>query len=335
MVEKREDWEVLIAKFLRGEATPEEAIELMEWRSATEENEALFTSLELVFHEVNGTNPYKEEDVNQAWISVKGDFREKAPVIPLWKRREIYTGAAAIALIAFLIGTLWQSGPTEPGGISGHDTIDSLQAQTHLVATNDVAEFELIDGSVIQLEPGSVVDIEQDFNTKQRVMSLTGNGTFDVTHDETMPFTIKMGKLNVVDVGTVFNLRTSGDTIKVVVSEGEVQLRLNNEVLNVSEGDSAFYVISQDLIERYKQPTSRQDKVFEFQGTKLSEVVTILGEFFNRKIVVMDQAIADCELSVTFKNESLANILNIISELLDIKVIRNNEIIGLYGEGCL
>ena len=187
--------------------------------SASEENEALFDSLERIFHQVNSSVPYEERSIEHAWNKVKPQFKEQQKVIPLWKRREVYIGAAALAVITFLIGSLWQSGRQNPPVVADKGTNDTIVEQTHLIATKDIAEFKLKDKSRILLEPGSAMDIEADFNSKQRVLSLTGSGTFDVTHDESMPFTIRVGKLKVVDVGTVFDIRSSGDTVKVVVSE--------------------------------------------------------------------------------------------------------------------
>lgn len=335
MVEKREDIEILIALFLRGEAKPEEAVALMEWRSKSDENELLFSSFEKIYHQVNGSLPYKEHSIDTVWNQVVTELKPSVKVVPIWKRFEFYIGAAAIAIIAFLIGAFWQAGQTNVNVVANNGNNESIIEQTLLKATSDVAEFKLKDNSSILLEPGSSVKVHSEFNSKQRILSLQGSGTFDVTHNEGMPFTINVGKLKVIDVGTIFKIRSIGDTVKVLVTEGEVQLKLNDRLLNVSEGDSAFYVISKDLIDRYKTPLSRQDKVFKFNGTKLSEVVVVLSQFYDRKIVIMDDEIANCTVSVTFRNESLANILDIISELLDIKVIRNKEIIGLYGEGCL
>lgn len=327
--------EALIVAFLKGEASPEKAMELMHWRKESEENEALFEALEKVFHQVNASSAYEVGDVHEAWNAVRTRAQAKSEVIPIWRRREVLFGAAAVAVIAFIIGFFWQRTLTDERPIAEDKVHDSIPAQNQVyTAGNTLTRFELIDRSTIELTPGSSAEIEPDFNRKNRIVNLKGSGTFDVVHNEARPFIVKVEKLKVMDIGTVFDIRSKGDTVKIVVSEGEVQLQLNGKLLNVAAGDSAFYVISEDLIARYRTAELRQDKVFEFNGTRLKEVVKILGEFFDRKIVIMDEAIADCPLSVTFKNENLTTILDIICELLDIKAIRNNEIIGLYGTRC-
>jgi ferric-dicitrate binding protein FerR (iron transport regulator) len=88
------------------------------------------------------------------------------------------------------------------------------------------------------------------------------------------------------------------------------------------------------LISRYKSPSDRIDHTFVFDGTSLKEVASVLSAFFNRKIVIVDKEIEDCPLSVTFKNENLATILDIIKELMDVRVSYKNDTIGIYGTEC-
>lgn len=334
MVEKREDIEVLIARFLRGEASPEQAMELMAWRSKTSENEALYSAIEKVYHSANNTAAYHEKDINLNWENVRASVKPKGNVRPLWKRYEFYVAAAAIAVIAFLLGNLWT--PNEIGGtIAEKPTKDSTTIETtHYFAEDRAETFVLKDQSNVILKQGSQLELLPGFNMDERAVKLEGSGEFEVVHDDQKPFSVLVERMKVVDIGTVFSIENFGDTVRVVVTEGEVQLQLNADVINVSAGDSAFYVISKDLIDRYKDEQQRKDTVFKFDGTELQDVAKVLSEFFNRKIVIKDTEIMKCPVSVTFRNENLATILDIISELLDIEVKRNNEIIEIYGKSC-
>jgi ferric-dicitrate binding protein FerR (iron transport regulator) len=197
-----------------------------------------------------------------------------------------------------------------------------------------VESFTLKDKSIVELQRGSKIVFDKDFNKKGRKLSLTGSGTFTVTHDEKSPFVLKVNKLEIHDIGTVFKVLSYSDTVKIIVYEGAVELRLNNQVINMVEGDSSFYLIEKQIISRYQQPSTRQDKIFKFDGTSLSEVARVLSGFFNQKIVISNKEIENCPLSVTFKNENLPTILDIIKELLDLEIIKRNNIIEIHGKGC-
>lgn len=336
MVKNQDEIEVRIAAFLRGESSPDAAMELMDWRAAHPDHEALFQSVEMLYNQVGNREPFVSPDVDSAWEAMKPDLKKEVRVVSIHTRKLWYFAVAALVVIAFIIGAFWSRWDEQPlfSEDGEQETEEEAARPTILKAQQSVESYVLSDRSEVSLLPGSSVEIPGDFDRVRRNILLKGSGTFDVTHNEDRPFTIEIEGLKVVDVGTVFSIRTLRDTVKVVVTEGEVQLRLNNEVLNVAAGDSAFYVISRQLIDRYRLPQARQDTIFIFDGTSLSEVTEILGSFFRRKIVIMDAAIANCPVSVTFKNEDLATILAIIEELLDVKIIRNNDIIGIYGSGC-
>ena len=197
-----------------------------------------------------------------------------------------------------------------------------------------MAYYTLEDDSKVTLQPGSKLTIPADFNENNRSLSLEGSGSFEVIHDENNPFVLSVGELEIYDLGTIFHVDRNGDTVKVSVDEGIVELNINGQNLALEEGDSAFYLVSQQVIKEYAAPTAREDVVFEFDGTSLSEVTEILSAFFKRDIEIKNPALETCPVSVTFKNEALATILEIIAELLDINIVQNKKTIEIYGESC-
>ncbi len=326
--------EELIALYLNGEATPEQAMELEDWKSESPKNLEVFASLEKVYNATHQVKPFAEPDMAKAWERVRPRKKKEAKIRSLWTDPRVWAGAAAVAIIAFLLGVLWNQSPGSNPMAEDQRPNVPVDEEVVFMALEEKTGYTLQDDSKVQLEKGSKLVLAADFNKNGRHATLHGSGTFEVVHDESNVFVISVEGLEVVDVGTVFSIDHKGDTVKVVVSEGAVELRLNGKLLDVAAGDSAFYVISSQVIDRYHTPEARQDHVFVFDGTSLKEVASILSKFFNRKIVVMDEAIRECPLSVTFKNEELATILDIIRELLDVKIVRNEGIIGIYGKGC-
>ncbi|GEM_PF-1056841 len=337
MVRTRNEIEELIASFLNGEATPEQAMWLEEWKAENDENLALFVLMEKTWSLSNGRERFKSPSVENAWKKVEVHIKERAKTIPLWKNPRFIIGVAAAGVIAFLLGVFFANSVQPEQFYADEDPDKSekvIPAENVLLASDKVSSFTLEDNSIVNLEEGSQLTLAADYNVNGRKVELKGSGTFEVVHDESNPFVVMVEGLEVYDIGTVFTIDTRGDTVSIVVAEGAVELRLNGKTLDMVEGDSAFYLISDRVMERYESKEVRQDKVFVFDGTNLEEVASILGKFFKRKIVVMDESIAECPVSVTFKNEDLPTILDIIRELLDVKIVRNKDIIGIYGEGC-
>ena len=331
MVRKREEIEILIGIFLNGEATPEQAMELEDWKSTSEENQQLFNELEKVYAVTHNIPMFGLKNEHQAWKNVEHQLTH-----PRSNKRNWYLlyAVAAVLLVVVLMKGFYTPEQAPVNHQAQNLLIDSTNLNTVIVASNAVQSFKLKDQSVVELQPGSKLTLDKNFNKNQRLVELSGSGKFTVVHNAKNPFILKVRGLEVFDIGTVFRIDNKGDTVKVSVDEGEVELRLNGNIISVTAGDSAFYVVSKQVISRYKDPKDRKDHTFVFDGTTLKEVASILSEFYNREIIVADKAIEDCPLSVTFKNENLATILDIIKELMDVQIIQKNNTIGIYGTGC-
>ncbi|MFK7787262.1 MAG: FecR family protein [Crocinitomicaceae bacterium] len=335
MLNTREEIDALIVRYLNGEAGPDEAMLLEDWKHDRPENNDYFLQLEKAHATMYGNETYVASSKGSAWKVIENEIGTTTKVIPLWKRPLFIVSLAAAAIIALVVVTqVLNPDDTDPLAEDA-ETKKSLTEQNNVIyASNQVAYYTLKDDSKVTLQPGSKLNIPKDFNENNRLLSLEGSGTFEVIHDEENPFILSVGELEIYDLGTIFHVDKIGDTVKVSVDEGIVEMKINGQHLALEEGDSAFYLISERLIKEYEEPSARKDVVFDFDGTSLSEVMDVLSKFFKREIVITNPELNECEVSVTFKNETLATILDIIAELLDITIIQNNKTIEIHGESC-
>jgi ferric-dicitrate binding protein FerR (iron transport regulator) len=334
MLNKREEIDALIVRYLNGEASPDEAIQLEDWKHIHSENNEYFLKLEKTFAATYGTTSYESNSTGNAWKVIENEINTKAKIIPLWKK-PLFITAIAAAIVALVVVTNFYN--TEKPFVAKKKTNTKTVVEDReniIYASTNVSSYTLKDNSKVTLQPGSKLTIPKGFNEKNRLLNLEGSGSFEVIHDEKNPFILSVGDLEIYDLGTVFHVNQVGDTVKVSVDEGIVELNINGQHLALEKGDSAFYLISQKVIKEYGTPTAREDVVFEFDGTSLSEVTNVLSAFFKREIVIKNPELVNCSVSVTFKNEELATILDIISELLDINIIQNKTTIEIHGESC-
>ena len=338
MVTHNENIENLIVQYLKGEASPEQAIQIETWKKESESNNKIFLDLEKTYALTHNLEVFKIKNKAGAWGKIESQMHKENRSIPLWQTKGFYIKLAAVFIVVFGLFQFWRGNSSDVrlADTSNDEQVITIEKEeaTILVASQKVKSFTLSDNSKIELQPGSELIISSDFNKNGRKVELKGSGKFNVKHDEKNPFSVKVKQLEVFDLGTVFRIDNLGDTVKISVDEGIVELRLNGKVINMVEGDSAFYSIKNEVISRYKNPISRIDHTFEFDGTSLKEVAQILSEFFNKKIEVKNKEIEDCTLSVTFKNEDLVTILDIIKELMDVQIENKKNTIGIYGKGC-
>jgi transmembrane sensor len=83
--------------------------------------------------------------------------------------------------------------------------------------------IHLVDGTQIQLDANS--RLRATISGASRVVTLEkGEAYFEVVHDAGRPFVVLAGKHRISDLGTKFSVLRDGDSVRVVVSEGRVQV---------------------------------------------------------------------------------------------------------------
>jgi transmembrane sensor len=153
---------------------------------------------------------------------------EPAPVVPAandnpagvgWKTawRGWLGGAIAAALVLALTTMLWPGVP------------DGTQYQT---APGETRLIALADGSTVELAGGSRIAL-----TGERGARLdAGQALFTIRHDDAHPFILMVGKEQLVDAGTVFDVRLAGETLDLAVSEGAVIVNPDRQALRIDAG---------------------------------------------------------------------------------------------------
>jgi ferric-dicitrate binding protein FerR (iron transport regulator) len=72
-----------------------------------------------------------------------------------------------------------------------------------------------------------------------------------------------------------------------------------------------------------------KEKRFVFDETKLSDVAQMLEETYGLKVTINNRELAERKVMGSFRAENVDELLNTISELLDINVIRQEDKVQL------
>ncbi|MCV6630583.1 MAG: FecR domain-containing protein, partial [Flavobacteriaceae bacterium] len=76
----------------------------------------------------------------------------------------------------------------------------------------------LPDKSVVQLNAGSSLIFENNFNTTSREVTLSGEGYFQIAHDKNKPFKVQTNKTEIVVLGTRFNIQSYKEDKQIVTT---------------------------------------------------------------------------------------------------------------------
>ena len=167
----------LLHRFSRGRCTPEEQEAVRQWLQ--QEDWPAWKVDEKIPDEVR----------RAIWAKLRGRLKTGtgAPV-----RRRLWPWAAAAA--AMLAGALWLAGAFGPHA--------ATQAPTVFTASGQPSRIILPDSSVVFLAAHASLTLDRHFGTAGRVVTLRGEGAFEVASDPAQPFTVVCGELRTTALGS-------------------------------------------------------------------------------------------------------------------------------------
>ncbi|NII26495.1 DUF4974 domain-containing protein [Pseudoflavitalea sp. X16] len=145
---------------------------------------------------------------------------KRRPVLSIAFHRWI--AAASILLVAGL--TLYYFLPAPSGARQQQTEIASRDISN---TTHHVQKITLPDGSMVWLSPQSMLRVPDNFNRATRVLTLSGQGYFEVAHDAAKPFSVQAGPVQTTVLGTHFNIEAypAESHTAVSLTQGRVAVR--------------------------------------------------------------------------------------------------------------
>jgi len=301
----------LISKYLCGEATPEEAMQLEEWKQTSKDNKLYFDNMQETFLLVSNVE-WSAPDKKAAWQKFTSESKSG------FKISWIY-GIAAVLSMGILVVVFLMKADKMP---------------LEIIANNTVVTRSLSDQSEVTLQPQSNITFEEGFGTRHRQLKLSGKGKFTVTHNEDLPFIIESNGVFIEDLGTVFSVESmpESDTVYVVVNEGIVRLydEHGSEII-IKAGENAWYIRSQKTI--ISDLDTRVLK-FDFKDTRLVEVIDLLEYTYQIDVKLSPESIGECKITTQFFDEEVATIITVIAETLGFKYEYQDHHYKIEGKPC-
>jgi len=236
------------------------------------------------------------------------------------------------------------------GGLAAAATIAIALTPASLFAPQAVAydtakgqhrSFTLADGSVIDLNAGSRLQVSLS-GRERRVVMGEGEAVFDVAHDPARPFVIAAGDRNVRVVGTRFDVRRRDGKLSVSVERGLVEVdpadgapgrgfRLHpGQRLDHLEGAPDVKLSAVDPL----QVDSWKSGRLIYRDRPLSEVVADLNQQFATPIVIEDPTLADTKVSGVLVVDDQAAVIRRLALLAPIKALPSAQGLVLRRDGA-
>lgn len=313
----------LIARYLSGDASPEEAMAVHDWISVPE-NKAQFDELESTWNASYPSRKVRAVNAVAAWEKLDSKITKG-------RGRQVFMGlsgkalgiAATIAIVA--VSAVIILFMREPAAHFTYNTGDTTQLVT------------FADNSNVTLYRNSSLEYSADFNKKSREVKLaSGEAFFSVAKDESKPFIVHASFADVRVVGTEFNVVIKDGRVEVGVNEGKVLVTTATDSIYVTKGSTAILEAgqapaTQDIdANKWAYATKR----LVFKDTPVKDVISAIEKTYNCRILVSNDNIKNCVLTGTFEGNSIDNIVALMTQTLSLTFEQNGQVFNLEGEGC-
>jgi len=330
------DLEILIAKYLTGDADENEKQRVEEWVGSSEANRKEFEKYRSLWKRTEVAANYSDAEVEQALKHTKqkiSGFRRRRALT--WFRQ-----AAAVVILSLLISSLYTY--FSNGKIYVADNKPVIQEITALNGMS--TKVDLADGSSVFLYPGSKLSFPVTFKNKTREVKLSGEGFFCVAHDDDKPFVVKTSELNIKVLGTKFNLRANADEdfVETILVEGKVCLEkeMNGRTVEMKvlkPDQRAVYRPDEGKVKVFKEKNIDKHIAWTkgtlvFDADPMDKVVKELERWYNVDIEIRDESIRKDKLTGKFSGEPIREVLSLLQYSSDFKykIEKRKEVDGKY-----
>ena len=270
-------------------------------------------------------------DVQVSFMQGKKEvIKTAAKIVPLYRKYAALLVAATIALLVGVPLMLFYAGILAP-------------ETTTALASNEIIgkAYQLADSSEVVMNKNSVVTYSSKYGKRERRVNLKGEAFFAVKHLADKPFLVEANGTLIEDIGTAFNVKAydSTNTVEVYVESGLVRFYSSNaNGITLIAGQTGVYNKLTNTFtikgDADKNVIAYKTKQLVFLDTPLEIAIKELCLVYDTEIIVANPLLNQCKITVSFNNENIDSILEIIAETLGLTVEKTSTGYRLNGEGC-
>ncbi|MGO1245296.1 FecR family protein [Sphingobacterium sp. JB170] len=335
----------LLAKYQRGEHTPQEGKAIEKWLDKLGAHRVIKTTV----------NP-PENLASTIYENILSQEFKKNTKTSLKKGRIIWaTSIAASLLLAFIfwiqpsihhepeqaaeVPVNYHNGDVLPGKPyatlvypQGHEvelTSPDLRSyaknenQTLKINTPVASTYNVLleDGTQVWLNAASTITYPEKFATNERRVILKGEAYFKVAHDKKRPFLIEANNATIEVLGTTFNVNAYQSTVLTTLVEGSVKIKSGEKNNIIKPGEQALCYDTQIQI----SPADEQKNLawqrgeFYFDGNNITEICAQISRWYDVKFIGTEQLSSNSSFKGSIaRDQNLSKILNILAIATDV-----------------
>ncbi len=190
-----------------------------------------------------------------------------------------------------------------------------------VVASNNIIEHLMPDGSRVWIKPGSVLSYQQSFGTKNRALNLNGTGFFEIKKNEESSFTISSTQSTVKVVEASFLYETDlKPNVQVFTGSVKFENKGAGTFEKVEKGQTATMTNSNSFeFSSFDQNSiSWKTGKLVFEDEDLKQVLESISHLY--KVELYTSKHSPVNITATFDNLSLEEVISALNEMVEFNI---------------
>jgi ferric-dicitrate binding protein FerR (iron transport regulator) len=323
----KENIDRIIWQVVSGKASPEQELILQEWIEKSEQNKQVYDVICKIWASRSREPKLVNEDETFDRIWQKANSVQQIHSrLRLGHLLKIAATFLIIVTAGFLVYQLGQR------NIDATET-DTPQWVYKENPAGQKSKLFLPDGTEVWLNAESKLEYLENFSDSIRLVLLSGEAFFEVTHDSLRPFQVQTGKIVTQVIGTSFNINAfpENNNISVNLVSGKVKVQNNNnqQSVHLDPGEAVRIDLQTQQLTSYLfdelAATGWRNGLLQFTEAGSSEIINRLARWYGVSIAVEGTPPADWQFSGAFENESLKNVLEVMQYSRDFRFELKNK----------
>ena len=234
---------------------------------------------------------------DRVWNSINDKISEdKLRHNKLRRIRILRWSTAAAVFIGILLGSIF---------ILRQPKVEMIE----LTADNGTRTITLPDSTKVWLNRYASITYPKTFADDRRTVYISGEAYFEVAKNKAKPFRVEVDRVEVVVLGTSFNIHAYDEAVKTTLVEGAVKLNVAGKAYSLSPGFEAnvdqggVKIVKSDVYEQIAWKDGR----FVFREKRLEEVMSILSRWYDFEIFYQNAAVKDLHFTGNIPRHTTIN----------------------------
>ena len=202
--------------------------------------------------------------------------------------------------------------------------------------------LQLSDGTIVKMNVGSELTFPSVFTGDHRIVVLSGEAYFDVTHS-TIPFIVRSKNMDVKVLGTTFNMMVYPEepVINTTLISGKVIVTCHSDKDSITQ----TAVLTPGMQANYQKEVQRLEinpvdceyhtawtkGELSFENASIEEIMRIISRNYNLKIVFDSEELKAIKCFISIRKEKgFEEILKVINMATGVQFRTENDVIHIY-----